>query len=273
MRSLGFARMVLVVVMTLSAFGIGSRVSGQLTREAAIVESATDALYEIISIKERGIPLALLKDAQGVAIFPGVIKAGFIIGGRHGNGVIMARKVDGTWSHPVFLTMTGGSVGWQAGAQATDVVLLFKSRKSVYDFIQRPKITLGLDAAIAAGPLGRQAEASTDLKFKAEILSYSRSRGLFAGASIEGAGLRPNARYDANFYGRLFVSVGEILNGVDFDGEPLLAPPSGDRLERYLAMVTGAPLPGQPVVPAPGVEPQPSNGQAGRGMPWRRSGG
>jgi lipid-binding SYLF domain-containing protein len=268
MRSLAIPRIALGLILV--ATGLGSSARGQLTREAAIVESATDVLYEIVSIKEKGIPIALLRDAQGVAIFPGVIKAGFIIGGRHGNGVIMARKADGTWSHPVFLTMTGGSIGWQAGAQATDVVLLFKSRKSVYDFIQRPKITLGLDAAIAAGPLGRQAEASTDLKFKAEILSYSRSRGLFAGASIEGAGLKPNARHDAVYYDRLFISVGEILNGIDFDGNPLVAPASAVRLEDYVSTLTGAPLPGRRPAPS---GPEASAPPQRQGMPWRRAGG
>jgi lipid-binding SYLF domain-containing protein len=253
------------------SFGLSTTAAAQLTREAAIVESATDVLYEIVSIKERGIPINLLRDAQGVAVFPGVIKAGFIVGGRHGNGVIMARKPDGTWSHPVFLTMTGGSVGWQAGAQATDIVLLFKSRKSVYDFIQRSKITLGVDAAIAAGPLGRQAEASTDLKFKAEILSYSRSRGLFAGASIEGAGLKPNVAHNAVFYNRLFVSVGEILNGMDLDGEPIIAPPSGVRLEHYLSMLTGAPLPGARAEPPPAPERPATDDQARRSSPWRRA--
>jgi lipid-binding SYLF domain-containing protein len=241
---------------------------GQMTREAAIVDSATDVLNEIVTIKERGIPMALLRDAQGIAIFPGVIKAGFIIGGRHGNGVVMARKAEGTWSHPVFLTMTGGSIGWQAGAQATDVVLLFKSRKSVYDFIQRPKITLGVDAAIAAGPLGRQAEASTDLKFKAEILSYSRSRGLFAGASIEGAGLKPNDRFDSTFYVRPFISVGEILKGEDFDGIELVAPAAAGRLERYVSSLTGTPVPPPPAAP-PGAEPGRLSER--NGMPWRRA--
>ena len=143
---------------------------------------AIEVLHEINRIPENAIAPHLLKNAHGIAIVPGVIKLGFVVAGRHGQGVICVRNASGGWSNPSFVTLTGGSVGWQAGAQSTDVILVFKSRKSV-DAIARGKFTLGADASVAAGPVGRHAEAGTDIQLKSEIYSYSRNRGLFAGVA------------------------------------------------------------------------------------------
>jgi lipid-binding SYLF domain-containing protein len=131
-----------------------------------------------------------MRDAQGVAIFPGVLKAGLMVGGRYGRGVLVLREPGGTWGKPVFITITGGGVGWQVGIQSTDLVLVFKTRTSLDRILKaQVKLTLGADVAVAAGPVGRQAEAATDAQLRAEIYSYSRSRGLFLGVSVEGAAI------------------------------------------------------------------------------------
>lgn len=170
-------------------------------REAATVLESADVLGALAAIPLKGIPPTLMQEAQGVAIVPGLVKAGFVVGGRFGRGVILLREADGSWSNPVFITMTGGSIGWQIGVQSTDVVLIFKNRASLDRIIQgKNKLTLGADAAVAAGPLGRQMEAGTDGQLKAEIYSYSRSRGLFAGVSFEGAGVLADIKANESYY-------------------------------------------------------------------------
>ncbi len=169
-------------------------------KELQIVRDATEVMQEIQKIPEKGIPPAMLRGAHAVAVIPGMIKAGFIVGGKYGRGVLVMKK-NGVWQAPVFVKMIGGSLGWQIGAQSTDVVLVFMSEKSVRDVFQG-KITLGADAAVAAGPVGRRVEGATDIKLKAEIYSYSRSRGLFAGVSFEGASLDVDHAADGLFYGR-----------------------------------------------------------------------
>ena len=154
------------------------------------LQVASEVLESIQSIPARSIPCALLADAQGIAIIPGVIKAGFIVGGRGGHGVVFSRNPDGTWGMPAFIGIGGASLGLQAGVQSTDVILVFKTRKSLERVVNgKGKLTLGADAAIAAGPIGRQAAAGTDGMLRAEIFSYSRSRGLFAGVSFDGAAI------------------------------------------------------------------------------------
>jgi lipid-binding SYLF domain-containing protein len=158
--------------------------------ETATVESAADVLHALGNLPLQGIPQTLLRDARGVAVIPHVLKAGLVIGGRYGRGVVLVRQTDGTWGNPVFVTLTGGGIGWQAGVQSSDLVLVFKTTNGLDRILRgRSKITLGADVAVAAGPVGRQAEAATDGQLKAEIYSYARSRGLFAGLSVEGAGI------------------------------------------------------------------------------------
>jgi lipid-binding SYLF domain-containing protein len=169
--------------------------------EVATVMSAAEVLHDLSTIPFRGIPPALLQDARGVAIIPNVLKAGLLIGGRYGRGVILVRQPDGSWGNPVFLTLAGGGIGWQAGVQSTDVVLVFKTTAGLERILLgQDKLTLGADVAVAAGPVGRQAEASTDGLLRAEIYSYSRSRGLFAGVSLEGAGLLMDYAANEAFY-------------------------------------------------------------------------
>ena len=157
--------------------------------------NAVRVLREIMQAPDKAIPQDLLRDARAIAVIPDRLKAGFIFGGSRGEGLISVKTPNGTWSNPSFITMTGGSVGFQAGVSSTDVVLVFRSQRGV-DSIVRGKFTLGADASAAAGPVGRTAAASTDAQMKAEIYSYSRSRGLFAGVALDGSVLRID--YDAN---------------------------------------------------------------------------
>jgi len=167
--------------------------------EENTVEAAGEVLREVMAIPARSIPESLLAEAQAVAIIPDMIKGGFVVGVRHGKGVVVTRDASGAWRAPVFISVTGGSIGWQAGLQATDVVVVFRNRRGV-DGLLRGKFTLGADAAVAAGPLGREASVATDGQLKAEILSYSRSRGLFAGLAIDGAVMLINHRANALYY-------------------------------------------------------------------------
>ena len=153
-----------------------------------------------MAIPVRQIPATLLADAHGIAIIPDVLKIGFIAGVRRGHGVVMVRDPNGAWGLPQFITLTGGSVGWQAGVQGTDVVLVFMTEASVQGLL-RGKFTIGADVAAAAGPVGRNAAAATDVRLKAEILSYSRSRGLFAGLSLDGSAIELDPVAQTTYYG------------------------------------------------------------------------
>ena len=144
--------------------------------EAIIVDSAADVLGQIMSIPGRAIPGSLLAKAEGIAIIPGMLKGGFIIGVSRGRGVVVTRDETGKWRLPMFVQMTGASFGWQAGIEDTDLVLVFRTKTSLQN-LMRSKITIGANASAAAGPVGRSAQAATDASLRAEILSYSRSRG------------------------------------------------------------------------------------------------
>jgi lipid-binding SYLF domain-containing protein len=182
--------------------------------QEAKVSEVVGVLEAINKIPEKKIPPALLDNAEGIAIIPNVVKVGFVIGGRYGKGVVLVRQANGAWGSPVFLSIKGGSVGWQIGAQSTDIILVFKSKKSI-DGIINGKFTLGLDAAVAAGPVGRNASASTDAQLKAEIYSYSRSRGLFAGLSLEGAALKIQNADNVNYYKEFDITPGQIFSGAN----------------------------------------------------------
>lgn len=148
--------------------------------------NAVRVLTEVQAIPENAIPDKLLDEARAIVVVPDTIKAGLIIGGRRGHGVMAVKSPDGTWSQPSFLTLTGGSIGFQAGVQSADVVLVFRNDRSL-DSIVNGKLTLGADAGVAAGPMGRNAATATDGQLKAEIWSWSRARGLFAGVALDGA--------------------------------------------------------------------------------------
>ena len=198
--------------------------------ETKRVESATDVLSKIMEIPESAVPPALLADAQGIAVIPGVIKVGFVVGGQYGRGVLVVRK-GGAWSNPVFISLMSGSVGWQIGAESTDFVLVFKTPRSI-EGIMKGKYTLGADAAVAAGPVGRLAKAATDIELKAEIYSYSRSRGLFAGISLEGSSLQVDDKSNAAFYEKENVLPSGILSGKEVK-TPAVAEKLKTSLEKY----------------------------------------
>ena len=192
------------------------------------IDDAVRALEEMMKESDKSIPVSLIEGCAGIAILPDVIKAGLFIGGRHGKGVLLVRTTDGGWSDPAFVDIKGGSVGWQAGVQSADIVLVFRTPRSIEN-IGEGKLTLGADAGIAAGPLGRSAEASTDSDLKAEILSYSRSRGLYAGLTLQGSSLQEDRKANRNFYGT------EISMRDIFAGKAGAAPEAAAKLKSALA--------------------------------------
>ena len=210
----------------------GSSSSFAGAEEDIKAESAASVLKEIMIIPEKSVPGFLFKDAHAVAVIPEVIKAGFMVGGSYGEGLISVKQKDGSWSLPCFLTIKAGSIGFQIGVQSTDVVLVFKSEKSLNNLI-KGKFTLGADAAVAAGPLGRQAQAGTDIELKAEIFSYSRSRGVFAGISLEGAALEIDHDANQKFYNKTGVRP-ELI----FDGSIKEAPKAASAFTKTLMTYT-----------------------------------
>lgn len=202
-------------------------------REISKASDAVAVLNEIMSIPEQEIPPILLRNAYGIAIMPGLLKAGFLVGARYGTGILVIHRPDGSWSNPVFVTLTGGSFGLQIGAQSTDVILVFKTMRSV-DAITQGKFTLGADASVAAGPIGRHAEAATDVMLGAEIYSYARSRGLFAGVALEGAVLQID--YYAN---SVFYNTAGLLPTLILTDPSLQAPYPAEDLRRALTRYAG----------------------------------
>lgn len=168
--------------------------------EARRVREASVVFGEIMTAEDDAIPRALLGDAEGIAVFPGTVRAGFVVGGMRGRGILSARTESG-WSAPAFLTLTGGSFGLQIGGQAVDVILVIRNRRGLENLVSN-QLKLGADAAVAAGPLGREAAAATDIQLRAQILSYSRARGLFAGVTVNGSTVRQDQDANERFYGQ-----------------------------------------------------------------------
>jgi len=169
------------------------------SRETERIHKASNVLKDFGEMKE-SIPHDLMDDCQGIVIVPDLLNAGFVVGGKRGRGVAMVKLDDGTWSDPVFVTLTGGSFGLQIGVQSVDLVLVFR-HKGVLTKVKNGDFTIGGDASAAAGPVGRSTSASTDYKMEAEVYSYSRSRGLFAGISINGSNLAIDKTANAAYYG------------------------------------------------------------------------
>ncbi len=228
--------LILAVVFTACVPALAQRVMpAQIvpaqSQEGVTVEAAGQVLGEIMAIPLKAIPRSLLSNARGVAIVPGMVKAGFVIGVRHGHGVIVCRDAQGDWQLPEFITITGGSVGWQAGIQETDLILVFRTQRSLRG-LARGKVTIGADAAAAAGPIGRNAAAATDLGLGAEIFSYSRSRGLFAGVAIDGSAIEMDRTRTVAYYRAL---------GDGAPGESELVPAEAVKLLEQIASYS-APL-------------------------------
>ncbi len=168
--------------------------------EARKLDDATTVLKEFGAMSE-GAPQSLREKAAGVVVIPGMIKAGLGVGGQHGSGLLSIKNPDGSWTEPVFVKMTGGSIGFQIGASSTDLVLFFMREKNIRDVLNG-EFTLGGSATVAAGPVGRSGSADTSAKMDAEIYSYSRSRGAFAGVSIDGSKLYVNKSANESFYSK-----------------------------------------------------------------------
>lgn len=224
-------RALLIVLAFLTGFLAGPPLARASAEQRDVVEAAK-VLRQALAIPEEEFSQALLRKAKGVAIIPGVIKLGLVVGGKYGRGVLLVRGDDGEWSLPVIIKLLGGSFGWQAGAQSTDLILVFRTHKSV-DGIAQGTFTVAAEAAVAAGPIGRQADAATDSDLKAEIYAYSRTRGLFAGVSIEGAGIQPDPSANAVYYGGESVSASDVLAGRVRE-----RPESAETLRSLLAEVT-----------------------------------
>lgn len=190
------AAMAAVVVVGVSAVA-GAR---QDSEEARRVRESATVFGEIMNAEDKAIPRAILGKAEAIAVFPSTVRAGFVVGGMRGRGIISART-QGGWSAPGFLTLTGGSFGLQIGGQAADIILVINNRRGLENLVAN-QFTLGADAAVAAGPVGRDAKAATDVQLRAEILSYSRARGLFAGVTINGSTVRPDRDANERFYGK-----------------------------------------------------------------------
>jgi lipid-binding SYLF domain-containing protein len=174
------------------------------------VNSAGTVLQEIMAAPDSSIPDQILSSAQCVAVVPSLLKGGFIVGGSYGNGVASCRTPKG-WSAPAFFRVEGGSFGLQIGGQAVDLVMVIMNDKGMRDLLEA-KFKLGADASVAAGPVGRLAEGSTDWKMRAEVLTYSRARGVFAGITLNGAVIRQDQDDTRDFYGRM-VPYKTILTG------------------------------------------------------------
>jgi lipid-binding SYLF domain-containing protein len=184
--------------------------------------NAANVLTEIMNIPEGGIPEGLMERAQAIAVIPHVVKGALGIGGQYGKGLVAHRDKNGKWGTPAFIDISGGSFGLQLGVQATDLVLVFTNNDGFKGLLEG-KVKLGADASVAAGPVGRKAEASTDVLLKSPVLAYSRSKGLFAGISLDGSVVSINDSANQSVYGKNVTAQDILLNG-KFKSNDVVAP-------------------------------------------------
>jgi lipid-binding SYLF domain-containing protein len=210
-----------------SSVSIGAYAADREAKAIDRIDAAADTVHEMMNAPDKGVPKDLLDKARCVVVVPGMKKAGFIVGAKYGKGYAVCRKASGSgWSAPAAYILEGGSVGFQIGASEQDVILLVMNEGGMKHLLS-DKFTLGGEATAAAGPVGRDAEAQTDVAMRAEILSYSRSRGLFAGISLQGASLRPDHETDHELYGH-DVTTHDVLSG------PVKAPVGAHKLDMAL---------------------------------------
>lgn len=205
MKSRVFACLLLIAGLVLPAFAGSSR-SDDVSR----IQDSTQVFKDIVDAPDSSFPLSLIQSAACLAIIPGELQFAFVFGGKYGKGIVLCRTGPRTWSAPAFVMVGGGSFGFQIGGSSTDLILVFRNRGGLTKLLSN-KFKIGGQATAAAGPVGRNAEASTDLQLHAQILSYSRSRGLFAGISLNGAVFQPDEDGNVAMYGH--VKPEEILNG------------------------------------------------------------
>jgi lipid-binding SYLF domain-containing protein len=231
----GLAAVLALIVPCLVALASASSPSRAVAQGSTwqTVARANMVVDEIAVRNQKGLPPKILRGAYAVAIMPEIVKGGFVFGGRYGKGVLLIRTPSG-WSNPVFVSFGGGSFGAQIGFQITDLVLVFKNRASLDGFLRgRGKVTFGVNASVAGGPVGVHSEAATDARLQSEILAFSRNRGLFAGASVDGASLSIDDGANAQFYGR-YLDPNTILTSPD-----LVIPEPALQLRETLALRAG----------------------------------
>jgi lipid-binding SYLF domain-containing protein len=207
----------LLVLVVIASFSSAAWAAGEHEKVVNRVEAAATVLDEIMAAPDKGIPEEVLGSAQCIGVVPSLLKGGFIVGAAYGKGVVTCRTDKG-WSAPAFFRVEGGSFGLQIGGQAVDLIMLVMNEHGMRNLLSS-KFKIGADASAAAGPVGRHAEAATDWKMRAELLTYSRARGLFAGISLNGSVVKQDKDDTRDFYGRM-VSFRSILTGV-------VAPPAG----------------------------------------------
>jgi SH3 domain-containing YSC84-like protein 1 len=191
---LSLAMIYVALLLPIDSFGQSMELEARLSDCSAI-------LKDMLEAPDAGVPKDLIKRSRAIVLFPSVLKAGLGLGGHYGKGVVLRRNpATGKWGPPAFLTLVGGSFGWQIGVQSTDLVLLVMSDVSLKSLF-RDKFTIGADASVAAGPVGRDASAGTDIDLSAGILSYSRAKGIFAGVSVKGSVIEPDWSANKSYYG------------------------------------------------------------------------
>ena len=237
-RSNQFATRLAVLLLS-CAITSTAAVAGE--RQDARLLTSTQVLSELMRMPEQNIPTWLMERAYAVAVIPTVIKVGLGIGGRRGKGVLVVRKDTGQWSNPIFINLTGGSFGFQVGVQSTDVVLVFTSKQSI-EGIVGGKVTLGADASVAAGPIGRQSSAATDIGLTAQVYSYSRASGLFAGVALDGSAITIDGSSNESFYKKPGILASEIIRT-----DAPVAPAPADQ---FIAAVHRSATGGVPAAPA-----------------------
>ncbi len=215
-----FAAAAALLVVTLTPSSAHAQ-SKDEAGEAMRLRDSITVFNEVMTAEDKAIPTKILERAEAIAIFPSTIKGGFIVGGLRGRGVLSARTPAG-WSSPAFLTLTGGSIGLQIGGQAVDIILVIMNRRGLENLVSN-QFKIAADAAVAAGPVGRNAEASTDLQLRAQILSYSRARGLFAGVTISGSTIRQDTDANRRFYGMPLSNRDIVLEAKAGAPEPVAA--------------------------------------------------
>jgi SH3 domain-containing YSC84-like protein 1 len=200
----------LTLIVCLGSFAWAADDEAKVSKASDRVQAAADVLNQIQSAPDSGIPQEILSKAECVAVVPSMLKGGFIVGGKYGRGLASCRNPKG-WSAPAFFTIAGGSFGFQIGGQAVDLVMLIMNNDGMQRLLSS-KVSLGADASVAAGPVGRHAEGNTDWKMRAQVLTYSRARGVFAGVSLNGAVMNQDKDSTREFYGHM-VTFKALLTG------------------------------------------------------------
>lgn len=252
----------LLASLALALGSVGAQASSSTDKR---LEESRKVFESFSFLTEQAIPTWLLERAYGVVVVPRVIKGALGFGGRFGSGVMAVRNPDGSWSNPVFVRLAGGNVGFQIGVQSTDLVLVLMSRKSV-EGIAGGKFTLGADASVAAGPIGRSAAAATDATLSAQILAYARNEGIFAGVAIDGSVIAIDDKANASAYGVSGILASQILAG-KVASAPLAAQAFTDSLTRATSGATTSPAKSAPAAPEQPAAPQPPATEGARTFP------